>query len=689
MPKPEDREVLDLWEYNFATNQKQLLVDSNSITGGKETLSEEEKARRERLRVSERGITEYYWDHAGKLLVFPLGGDIYLYDLEKKRTQQLTKTKEAEIDIRFSPKDSFVSYIRNRNLYVLKLSTNKEIAITSGTKKEISFGVAEFIAQEEMNRFTGYWWSEDEKWVAFTKTDESPVQIAKRYEIDADKVEVREQRYPYTGTPNAIVELYYAAIPESPSVKITHQKVNFEKSHDIYLPRVKWLPNSKMLSYQVQSRDQKTLDLYFFDLATKKSQKILSEQDPYWVNLNYSLKFIKDRDLFVWCSERSGYRHIYLYDYSGKVVGQLTTGEWDVDEVLAVDEKSKSVYFTSGYKTPLEKHLLTLSYEAAGEPKVLTNKPGWHGIEIDETKSYFMDYFSNENTPPQASVHKINGELLTYIEENKVSLDHPLAPYFKFLINKTYRSLKLPDQTEIFYNLLRPKNNRPANGYPTVVWIYGGPTNQIVAKRWGGTTDLWHQTLAQNGYLVIEIDNRGTPRRGRKFANPIYGELGKVESSDFAAVVKSLIAEKLIDPNKVLIGGWSYGGYMSLLSLEHQPDIFRYALSVAPVTDWTLYDTHYTERYLGTPQGNPNGYKQSNVVTHVDKIRGGLMVIHGMADDNVLFTHSTLLFKKLQEQGKLFQTMVYPGAKHGISGKQNKIHVYNSMNEFIKKSLTQ
>ncbi|MCB0356352.1 MAG: S9 family peptidase [Bdellovibrionales bacterium] len=685
--KSEDAEVLDLWEYSITTGEKRRLVDANELTKGDDNLSEEVKARRERQRISKKGITEYYWDHKGQYLIFPLNGDIYLYTISTHKVRPLTQTTAAEIDIKFSPNDHYVSFTREQNLYVVDIKSGREFAITKTGKGTVQFATAEFIAQEEMGRNTGYWWSKDEKWIAFTKVDESPIQIAKRYEIDASDVRVFDQRYPYTGTANAKVELYVANVPRINNPSVKHKKITFTAPTDIYLPRVEWLPDSQQLSYQIQSRDQKQLDLYFYDLKTGLSKRILSEKDSHWVNLNDSLKFLKKKKQFIWLSEKSGFAHLYLYDYEGKMLRQLTQGNWDVDDVEAVDEETKQIYFMSGFETPLEKHLFSVSYAKDDSPRKITKPSGWHYVELDETKHFYIDYYSDEQTPQKVSLHKADGELITYIEENKLDKQHPLDKFISGFAKKSFHEHKLADGTALQYSLLKPNSNKPGSGYPTVVWIYGGPTGQEVRRSWSWSQGLWQQTLAQQGFLVVEIDNRGTPRRGRKFADVIYKKLGVSESSDYAEVIKALAKSGIVDAKNVLIGGWSYGGYMALMSLAHQPEIFKAGLAVAPVTDWTLYDTHYTERYLETPVSNPEGYKESNVLSHLDKITGSLMIIHGMADDNVLFTHSTLLFKKLQERGKLFQTMVYPGAKHGIYGKNNKIHVYSTMTQFIVNSI--
>jgi dipeptidyl-peptidase 4 len=683
-PKTENYEVLDLWEYDLSTGQPKLLVDSNTLKFG--TMSEAEKARRERMRITRKGIVEYFWSHDASKIVFPAGGDLYLYSFGGS-VKPLTWKHANELDVKFSPKDKFVSFVRGQDLYVLDLASGKEHRVTHDGKDAISNGIAEFIAQEEMDRFTGYWWSEDDKYLAFTRTDESPVKWVDRYDIDADSVTVRHERYPETGSANAIVKLGVVRVEDIRRGKTSIHWIPLNsKTTDFYLADVHWTPEDKV-AFQIQTRDQKKLDVEQFDPATLKKTTLFSETDPHWVNLNQDWKWLKDSNRFIWASERSGFKHLYLYDNDGKLIRPLTQGQWPIDSLSAIDEKSGWVYFTGWMKSPLEKHLYRVSLESAGEPEQITKEEGWHNIEMSKDGQFYVQHFSAALVPTQVSLHKADGGLVADLSKNEVKEGHPLFPFVKSLLKPEYGSFKGPSGDTLYYRVYKPKNFDPKKKYPLVVTGYGGPHVQFVEKSWGGKWELFSEVLAQKGFVVASFDNRGSARRGKVFEDYLYRAMGTVEIEDQVAGVKYLVEQGFINKDKVGYFGWSYGGYMALSLALKAPDIYHANVAVAPVTDFALYDTHYTERYLGKPQDEPKTYKQANALEFVPGLKGHLLVMHGMADDNVLFTNSTLLFKKLQQSGKLYESVTYPGAKHGISGKENQTHVFETIADYFERNL--
>ncbi len=677
--KTDDYNRYDLWEYNLEDNTNRVLVDSAELFSGPENLSDEEKARRERQRIFGKGILEYTWSTDGKALLFPLNGDLYYYDLASAKSKKLTNTDAFETDARFSPKGNYVSFIREQNLYALALNSGKEIQLSQDGGGVIKNGMAEFVAQEEMSRMTGYWWSGDETKIAYTRVDESPVKEAIRNEIYADEVKLFNQRYPFTGTDNVKIQLGV--------VKLNDQKVDWidlGKDEDIYIARAKWLKDSKTLSYQWQNRSQQTLELRFYDSESKKQKVALTENSDTWINLHFDLVFLKDKKHFVWASERDGFKHLYLYRTNGQLVRQITSGDWAVDSLKGIDEKKGIVYFAGRKDTPLESHLYSAPLFKKGDSKRITEQGQYHNVVLAKDNKTFIDTSSSVNKPKSAALRKVNGEFITWLEENKLDNSHPLTPYLSNLATPEYGTLKADDGQIMHYRLFKPTNMSAGKKHPVIVNVYGGPHAQRVTNSWR-SKNLYFQYMAQQGYVIFQLDNRGSYNRGKKFEDAIYKNLGDVEVSDQIKGVEFLRTLDYVDAKRIGIYGHSYGGYMALMTMFKAGDYFTAGVSGAPVTDWALYDTHYTERYLGHPDTNAKGYEASAVFPYTDGLKGPLMIYHGMADDNVLFTHATKLFKQLQDSEKQFEMMTYPGSKHSLRGKQVQTHLHQTITNFFNR----
>ncbi len=675
--KADNKDRLDLWEFDLASRRSRLLVDSAALVATEERLSAEEEQRRERQRISSlSGIVEYLFAPDGKALLFPLGGDLYYYDLRApadKAVRRLTNTEAGETDAKFSPHGRYVSFVRDQDLFVIDLRSGEERALTTDGEAAISNAMAEFIAQEEMGRQTGYWWSPDEARIAFARVDESRVEMRQRFEISADDVKTIEQRYPAAGTPNAIVELRIVTL-ESGAVT----KADLGENADIYIPRVDWFPDSEHLAVQRQSRDQRTLELLKVSAASGTASTLITETSPAWVDIYDELSFLPRRKQFVWASSRSGFKHFYLYDYDGKLVRPITAGPWmavadgDARALLGVDEKRGTVWFMANERTPLERHLYRTTLDTANPERVtrITREEGWYSVALSQDRRVFLATYSNPDRPPRVTVHNIDGSVLATLIDNQLDSSHPYFRYLDAHRPTQFGTLKAEDGQTLHYQLVMPPNFDPARKYPLLVDVYGGPGVQRVRNAWGGyprsNEGFFRQILAQSGYVVLTLDNRGSAYRGDAFEKVLHRRMGKVEVADQAAGVRHFAGETWFDPARVGILGWSYGGYMTLMATMTAPDVFRVGVAGAPVTDWALYDTHYTERYLETPASNAGGYEQSSVVAHASGLKAPLLVIHGMADDNVLFSHSTKLFKRLQDLGKRFDIMAYPGSKHGL-----------------------
>jgi dipeptidyl-peptidase 4 len=678
--KKSDATRLDLWQYQLKTGKHTLLVDSDALFSGPEVLSDEEKARRERLRLFASGIVSYSWSKDGKALLFPLNGDLYYFDLEKKKSKKLTETKEFETDAQISPKGHFVSFVREQNLYVLDLKSGKETQLTKDGQGPIKNGMAEFVAQEEMARMTGYWWAPDDSKIAFTQFDDSGVPEVVRNEIYADEIKLVNQRYPYAGAANVKIKLGVVSLAEQSVNWLDHGK-----EQDIYLPRVNWTQNPNLLTYQWQSRNQQLLELRLVDLVSKTEKLLLKEQSSTWVNLNDDLHFLKDQNTFIWASERSGFNHLYLYDLDGKLQRQLTDGDWVVNKLQAVDEKNGQVYFTGRKDTPLESHLYQLTL-ADGSIKRLTEANSSHAVVVAKDGSGFLDTFSSVSQLPEVQLKSRTGKTIEVLASNKLTAEHPLTPYWPELVKPRFGTINAKDGQTLHYRIFEPAKLDPAVKYPVIVSVYGGPGAQRVTNSWS-QKDLYYQYMVQRGYIVFQLDNRGSENRGKKFEDPIYKKLGVVEVEDQVTGVEYLRSLPYVDSSRIGVYGHSYGGYMAIMTMFKAGDYFAAGVSGAPVTDWTLYDTHYTERYLADPKSNAQGYTDSSVFPYAAGLKGSLLIYHGMADDNVLFANSTKLFSELQQSGKMFEMMTYPGSKHAMFGQQVQTHLHRTITAFFDREL--
>lgn len=685
--KDSDRNRLDLWEYDVASGQTRLLVDSSVVLPGEEVLSDEEKARRERQRIAAlSGIVDYQWSPDGKALLFPLGGELYFYDLSKTGKDAVRKLTDGggfATDPKISPKGGFVSFIRDRNLWVIDLASGQEVRLTGDGSDTVGNGVAEFVADEEMDRHTGYWWAPDDSAIAFARIDETPVPVQKRYEVYPDRTEVIEQRYPAAGDHNVLVQLGVIA----PKRGAKPRWIDLGKDPDIYLARVDWR-DPQRLTFQRQSRDQKKLELIEATLATGEQRTLVTETSKTWVPLHSDLRFLKD-GRFLWSSERSGFEHLYIASEDGSMLTTLTQGEWVVDGLLATDEAAGLAYVSGTRDGATETHVYAVPL-SGGEPRRLTQAPGMHAATFARNASVFVDSWSSDTTLPQIELFKADGTKLATLLANDVADEtHPYAKYRAAHQPTTYGTLTAADgTTPLHYSLIKPAGFDAKKQYPVVVFVYGGPAAQTVTRAWPGRSDsFFNQYLAQQGYVVFSLDNRGTPRRGAAFGGALYGRQGTVEVDDQLRGVEWLKSQSFVDPARIGVYGWSNGGYMTLMLLAKHSQAYACGVAGAPVTDWALYDTHYTERYMDLPKANEAGYREASVFTHLDGMGAGkLLLIHGMADDNVLFTNSTKLMSELQKRGTPFELMTYPGAKHGLRG-SDLLHRYRLTEDFLGRCL--
>lgn len=672
--RPDDRERYDLWGFDRKAGGWRMLVDSKKLSSGRE-LSEAEKMQRERQRIGDlKGIVSYEWTADSTAVLVPIDGDLILAGLDGS-VRKIAGTKGGELDPSLSPKGAHVAFLREQRLYVGPVDGSSEPkAVTPDeTAATVHWGEAEFVAQEEMNRFKGYWWSPDGARLAVERFDEAKVGTVTRAAIGADGTKTFEQRYPAAGTPNAEVSLWVIGADGQSRVS-----VDLGPDKDIYLARVDWAPDGKALYVQREDRAQTKLDMLKVDPATGKAEVLFTEvaANGSWINLSDGYRFLADGSL-IWTSERDGFAHLYHYKTGSWT--QLTKGEWVVTDLLGVDQKTGRVTFVGTKDDVLAPQVYAFDLQHPEKLDRLTDLAFHNSAAMDRKGQTLVVTRSADNQPPQSYLADASGKRLAWIEENRVEGMHPYAPYLASHRKAEFGTIPAADGTPLHWMMITPPLE-PGKRYPVFSYHYGGPHAQVVAKGWQGALA---QAIARKGYIYFAIDGRGSDNRGVKFESAINRAMGTVEVEDQLAGSRFLKSLAYVDPKRVSTFGWSYGGYMTLKMLEEHPGEWAAGIAVAPVTRWELYDTHYTERYLGDPNKEPNVYETSGALKDAAKITDPLMLIHGMADDNVVFENSTALIAKLQGEAVPFEMMLYPGFTHRIGGPKVSKHLYETVFRFL------
>ncbi|MBK9757746.1 MAG: DPP IV N-terminal domain-containing protein [Nannocystis sp.] len=689
---PERNLTRQLYRLDLESGDETLLVAPPGGGATEENLSLTEKLRRERQRVRELGVTSYAWATQGTRLLVPLTGDIYVQDGERGPPRHIVDTDDKPaIDPQLSRDGMQVAYVQDDELYVVSAQGGAPSQRTKGARGTgKTHGLAEYIAQEEMNRSHGFWWSWDGEQLAFTEVDETHIPKYRIVHQGKDRTGEGAQEdhaYPFAGAANAKVRL--GVVAASGSDKVTWMDLGDDP--DPYLARVQWLPDGS-LTAQIENRAQTHLTLLRLDPKTGRSTPLLTESSDLWINLHDMLRPIAEGPFaghFVWASERSGYRHLYLYDGTGQLVRALTSGggEAQVDAIVEIDEPRGLLYYLGntlgegGDPTGQRLYVVPL---AGGEPRCLTPEPGSHGVVIDHALRRFVDVHSSIAIPPRLRLRDLNtGAVLKDIptpEDPRVAelkLPPPELATFKNRHGDTLHAA-----------IYRPPSETFGEGpFPTMVSVYGGPHAQRVVDAWGTTVDMRAQALRSRGYLVVKIDNRGSARRGLAFEAAIRHDLGHLELEDQQDGVDWLVKRGLTDRQRVGIYGWSYGGYLAAMALVRAPETFKLAIAGAPVTHWDGYDTHYTERYMGTPAENQGGYTVSSVMHHVDNLRGKLLLVHGMIDENVHFRHTARLINALITARKPYDLLLFPDERHMPRRLEDRVHMEQQILDYIGKHL--
>jgi dipeptidyl-peptidase 4 len=579
----------------------------------------------------------------------------------------------------FSPDGSRVAFFRDNNLFIKDLASGAETQITrDGKLNAIINGHADWVYEEEFEIEQAFYWSPDSKKIAFYRFDESRVKefSMAMYSGGLYPAEYR-YKYPKAGEENSSVDILVYDLNKGSAVK-----VDVGAERDQYIPRVQWTEKPGILAIQRMNRLQNRLELLFAD-ESGATKVIYKEESPSYIDISNDLTFLKNQERFVFSSSKSGFNHLYLFDMSGKELKQLTSGPWEVTKLYGVDEKSGKIFFQSAEESPLERYVYSIGLDGKGKKK-LTSLKGTNDVVFSADYSSFINTWSDANTPYAFTLHASDGRLIKVLEENK-ELVRKLQGYT--YSPKQFFTFRTSEGVSLNGWMIKPADFDSSKKYPVFMFVYGGPGSQTVNNSWDSRNGLWYQLLAQKGYIVVSVDNRGTGARGDEFKKCTYRNLGGLETTDQIEAARYLGSLKYVDPARIGIQGWSYGGYMTSLCMTKGADVFRAGIAVAPVTNWKFYDSIYTERYMQTPKDNDRGYEDNSPVNFADRLKGKFLLVHGTADDNVHMQNSMEFVTRLVKAGKQFDLFYYPNKNHGISGGNARLHLYTRMTDFILSNL--
>jgi dipeptidyl-peptidase-4 len=676
----------ELWTMDAATGERKVLVRAETM---KAVMQPEKQQNIQATGLGRVSTESYVWSPDGKSILFAGSSSLALLDLTTMKAKTIVSGEQDVEDPKFSPDGKWVSFVRDSNLWVVNLASGVTKALTSGGSEEILKGKLDWVYPEELSTSTAYWWAPDSTEIAYYEMDERPVTRYRIMDMSSPTGAMQYTRYPQAGEPNPIVRVGVVAVTGGET-----KWMDTGANTDVYLARVNWLPYGHRIAIQRLNRAQNRLDLLFADAVTGASQTILTESDKYWVNLSDDLYFFTDGRRFLWSSERTGFRHYYIYDLdlASRHLEQVTSGDWGINGTGAfgpgtashpqVDEKHDSIYFISNKDNVVETQVYRVSLRDKSVTRI-TREAGTHQPAFAPDSSAFVDVFSTLRTPPRQDLDRIDGTRVAAIEENKVS---ELAVYQFSPVEFVHVSAD--DGTKLYGMMIKPPDFNPSRKYPVLVNVYGGPQAQSVRDLWGDVEGLWLNRMSEKGYIIFTLDNRGSYNRGHAFETPVYHHLGKIELEDQISGVKYLKTLPYVDGSRVGIWGWSYGGFMTLDAMFNAADVFKVGVAVAPVSDWKLYDTIYTERYMGLPKDNPEGYKQASPGYDSAKLKGQLMLAHGTGDDNVHFANIAEVLNQMIENGRYpASLMIFPGRGHPIGDAPARIQLFDRITDFFLRNL--
>jgi dipeptidyl-peptidase-4 len=597
----------------------------------------------------------------------------YIYDISKNTLKSVSdKGKQRLATI--SPDNSKVAFVRDNNIFIKYLKTGNEEQITKdGLRNNIINGAPDWVYEEEFALSRAFDWSPDGSKIAFIKFNESKVKEFDLTLYGDLYPELFKYKYPKAGEDNSVVSVWIYDLNSQKSTK-----VDIGSNPDQYIPRIKWTNSSDLLSVIRLNRLQNKIEILFAKSDNGSSKVILTEENKYYLNENFELKFLKD-NRFIYHSEKDGFLHLYLYDASGKLINQITKGEWEVKRLDGIDEKNNIIYYESNEPSPLVRALYSISLDGTGK-KRLSELRGFTMSDFSKGFKYCYSYHSDSDTPPLISINSNDGPVVRVLKENKKLKDFISDKGF---VKKEFFKFKTSKEFELNGWIMKPEKISEGVKYPVLIYVYGGPGSQSVIDAWGGNDFVWYQMLCKKGYVVVCVDGRSTGGRGEEFQKCNYEHLGTVEVEDQIETAKYLASLDFVDKDRIGIWGWSYGGFMTTMCMTVGADYFKTGVAVAPVTDWRYYDNIYTERYMRTPKENPDGYKDGSPIQYVKDFKGKMLIMHGSADDNVHMQNTMDFVNALVKANKQFEMQIYPNRNHNISGGNTRYHLYKRMTEFL------
>ncbi|MEN2414153.1 S9 family peptidase [Flavobacterium mesophilum] len=634
------------------------------------------------------GIDSYTFDasekkmliacNSNKIFRHSFTADYFVYDIAGKT---LTKLVDSQIqEPTFSPDGTKIAYAKQNNLYIYDVASKKAVAVTTdGKKNAVINGITDWVYEEEFAFVRAFDWSKDSKKLAYIRFDESQVPEFSMSKFHKDLYPTIETfKYPKAGEKNSEVSLHIFDVAVS-----TSKKVDLGNYNDFYIARMQWTNDNNILSAQVLNRHQDNLDLLFIDGTTAAAKVVLNEKDKAYVDVTDNLTFLKDNS-FIWTSEKDGFNHIYVYDKTGKLKNQVTKGNWEVTNYYGFDEKTKTIFYQSTENGSINRAVYRISLDGKNKT-ALTSKIGTNAATFSPNFQFFINTYSSASQPTIYTLNEAKSGKEIQVIENNQALSDKLKAYD--LPTKEFFVLKTAKGNELNAWILKPKDFDASKKYPVFMIQYSGPGSQQVVNGWGSSNEYWFEMLTQQGYIVACVDGRGTGFKGAAFKKVTQLQLGKYEVEDQIDAAKVIGSYPYVDASRIGIWGWSYGGFMASNCIFQGSDVFKMAIAVAPVTNWRFYDSVYTERYMQTPQENPNGYDQNSPINHVEKLKGKFLLIHGSGDDNVHVQNSMQMMEVLIQANKQFDSQIYPDKDHGIYGGKTRIQLYNKMTNFIKENL--
>jgi len=670
-----DSDSLELWQVEARTGRREKLISAAELI----RLGSEEPLPIEGYTFSDDGRRVLIFSESQQVWRARTKGHYYVFDFPTRRLMPVSAEDGWQMFAKLSPDASQVAFVRDNDLYVTDLASGEERRLTSDGSETIINGTTDWVYEEELDLRDAFRWSPDGSRIAYWRFDQGPVRTYWLVDDAPLYPELNGVRYPKAGEANSTVRVGSIGLATG---ETTWFDIGAEE--EIYIARMEWAESSDEVLIQRLNRHQNQLDLLLGDARTGGTSLLFSERNEAWLNANDDVQWIDGGQRFTWTSDRDGFSHVYLYDRSGRMVRQLTRGSWDVTAFQGVDEESGRIFFTAASESPITRSVYSAPLDGGDMTRIAGGR-GTHSARFSPDFVLFTDTYSSIGAPPVTSLRRVaDGGEVRVLDDNAELVENLEALDLR---EPEFFTVQADDGSTLNAWIIKPRDFDPGKSYPLLLYVYGGPGSQTVRDAWGGSRYLWHQMLVRDGILVASVDNRGTGARGREFEKQVYMRLGQLETADQLAAIQQLGNLPYVDASRIGIWGWSYGGYMALMTTLLGGNQVAAAIAGAPVTSWELYDTIYTERFMRTPQENPEGYSIGAPLSHAAGLRGDLLIIHGMADDNVHPQNTLKMIAELEQAGKHFDMRLYPGQRHGVRGRTLSVNLYEMMTRFLHRTL--